>query len=134
MKRLWPIVAQINALEPEMQKLSDAELRAKTEELRQRVRESIQRASPNDVDEDRKSTRLNSSHLVISYAVFCLKKKKTSSPKTYWSSTPQDRSSASLPSFVHLQITVLLIQSSSSTSRLCMCVCMFDSISRVASS
>src|SRR5256885_11284902 len=27
------------------------------------------------VGEDRKSTRLNSSHLVISYAVFCLKKK-----------------------------------------------------------
>src|SRR2546426_1377194 len=27
-------------------------------------------------DIDRKSTRLNSSHLVISYAVFCLKKKK----------------------------------------------------------
>src|SRR5947207_4761750 len=27
--------------------------------------------------EDRKSTRLNSSHTVISYAVFCLKKKKT---------------------------------------------------------
>src|SRR5256885_9455087 len=29
-----------------------------------------------DGDADRKSTRLNSSHLVISYAVFCLKKKK----------------------------------------------------------
>src|SRR2546426_7229322 len=29
------------------------------------------------LNEDRKSTRLNSSHLVISYAVFCLKKKKT---------------------------------------------------------
>src|SRR5688500_5449831 len=28
------------------------------------------------VNSDRKSTRLNSSHLVISYAVFCLKKKK----------------------------------------------------------
>src|SRR5256885_3473341 len=28
---------------------------------------------------DRKSTRLNSSHLVISYAVFCLKKKKDAS-------------------------------------------------------
>src|SRR5260221_5184749 len=28
---------------------------------------------------DRKSTRLNSSHTVISYAVFCLKKKKTCS-------------------------------------------------------
>src|SRR5256885_4728660 len=27
--------------------------------------------------QDRKSTRLNSSHLVISYAVFCLKKKRT---------------------------------------------------------
>src|SRR5256885_5010708 len=29
---------------------------------------------------DRKSTRLNSSHLVISYAVFCLKKKKAQTP------------------------------------------------------
>src|SRR2546426_5500066 len=29
---------------------------------------------------DRKSTRLNSSHLVISYAVFCLKKKKAGRP------------------------------------------------------
>src|SRR6516162_11450183 len=29
----------------------------------------------NELYEDRKSTRLNSSHLVISYAVFCLKKK-----------------------------------------------------------
>src|SRR5439155_6023285 len=28
-------------------------------------------------DTDRKSTRLNSSHVAISYAVFCLKKKKT---------------------------------------------------------
>src|SRR5258708_11769748 len=27
-------------------------------------------------DQDRKSTRLNSSHQIISYAVFCLKKKK----------------------------------------------------------
>src|SRR4051812_50004223 len=27
------------------------------------------------IDEDRKSTRLNSSHMSISYAVFCLKKK-----------------------------------------------------------
>src|SRR5256885_12995882 len=31
-----------------------------------------------DAEGDRKSTRLNSSHLVISYAVFCLKKKKWS--------------------------------------------------------
>src|SRR2546426_4831446 len=34
------------------------------------------RFTSNRVCQDRKSTRLNSSHLVISYAVFCLKKKK----------------------------------------------------------
>src|SRR5256885_13165492 len=33
------------------------------------------RGRPGEHLEDRKSTRLNSSHLVISYAVFCLKKK-----------------------------------------------------------
>src|SRR4051812_49939180 len=32
---------------------------------------------------DRKSTRLNSSHMSISYAVFCLKKKKIKKPPTY---------------------------------------------------
>src|SRR5205807_8427458 len=39
-----------------------------------------------DVDiarRDRKSTRLNSSHLVISYAVFCLKKKKSITHTTH---------------------------------------------------
>src|SRR5688500_19605879 len=53
-----------------------------------------------DLDErDRKSTRLNSSHLVISYAVFCLKKKNNSSAprlassqaarsSARWSATP----------------------------------------------
>src|SRR5256885_5617241 len=34
-------------------------------------------SEPAPVDQDRKSTRLNSSHLVISYAVFCLKKKES---------------------------------------------------------
>src|SRR5256885_2522927 len=34
--------------------------------------------------EDRKSTRLNSSHLVISYAVFCLKKKKKTVVQMGW--------------------------------------------------
>src|SRR6266850_4212727 len=34
-----------------------------------------------DAGRDRKSTRLNSSHLVISYAVFCLKKKKKKKKK-----------------------------------------------------
>src|SRR6266511_5817812 len=32
---------------------------------------------------DRKSTRLNSSHVKISYAVFCLKKKKKKQEKSY---------------------------------------------------
>src|SRR3712207_7622286 len=36
---------------------------------------------------DRKSTRLNSSHANISYAVFCLKKKKKPSPHLYSTST-----------------------------------------------
>src|SRR5256885_8764360 len=35
---------------------------------------------------DRKSTRLNSSHLVISYAVFCLKKKTTPLPPSSYQS------------------------------------------------
>src|SRR5256885_8781980 len=34
------------------------------------------KAQAGEYQADRKSTRLNSSHLVISYAVFCLKKKK----------------------------------------------------------
>src|SRR5256885_7994685 len=47
---------------------------------RQRVPRGSDKRSPRGKDRshpdgDRKSTRLNSSHLVISYAVFCLKKK-----------------------------------------------------------
>src|SRR5688500_19262492 len=41
----------------------------KTNSLREAVKPLV-------LAQDRKSTRLNSSHLVISYAVFCLKKKK----------------------------------------------------------
>src|SRR5260221_5314261 len=36
----------------------------------------LRRGDPGRSGQDRKSTRLNSSHTVISYAVFCLKKKK----------------------------------------------------------
>src|SRR5947208_8043301 len=39
------------------------------------------------ISTDRKSTRLNSSHQIISYAVFCLKKKKNKKNTTYLSST-----------------------------------------------
>src|SRR5256885_7338219 len=45
-----------------------------------RVRDGVHEVDRRHRDDlrigDRKSTRLNSSHLVISYAVFCLKKKK----------------------------------------------------------
>src|SRR2546426_8248747 len=37
---------------------------------------AVRVAQVDGLAQDRKSTRLNSSHLVISYAVFCLKKKK----------------------------------------------------------
>src|ERR1022692_763456 len=47
--------------------------------------------------EDRKSTRLNSSHLVISYAVFCLKKKT----KTVHDNSPRSACFPSPPVFVH---------------------------------
>src|SRR5437660_3624738 len=41
------------------------------------LRDFLARLQPkNRVERDRKSTRLNSSHVAISYAVFCLKKKK----------------------------------------------------------
>src|SRR2546430_11330728 len=49
---------------------------------------------PDFTYQDRKSTRLNSSHSQISYAVFCLKKKTTTTePET----KPQDRSRSSDP-------------------------------------
>src|SRR5262245_63138778 len=44
-----------------------------------------------EFDGDRKSTRLNSSHLGISYAVFCLKKKTTTPQPFYRVETPRGR-------------------------------------------
>src|SRR2546429_5546183 len=46
-------------------------------------------------DRDRKSTRLNSSHGYISYAVFCLKKKKPTHPPSTAGPTALDLSSCS---------------------------------------
>src|SRR5256885_13164150 len=44
--------------------------------------EGVRKAERHLPSRDRKSTRLNSSHLVISYAVFCLKKKKNTTRPT----------------------------------------------------
>src|SRR2546422_4110327 len=52
----------------------------------------IRTAPPAATNEDRKSTRLNSSHGYISYAVFCLKKKKKTHSKHTPDSTPQSSS------------------------------------------
>src|SRR5436309_5417634 len=45
------------------------------EDFRRATEEILRRQA--ETGEDRKSTRLNSSHVKISYAVFCLKKKRT---------------------------------------------------------
>src|SRR2546426_2197003 len=51
-------------------------------------------ALPHGGDGDRKSTRLNSSHLVISYAVFCLKKKNRKTLQSFPPSTRVPRNCA----------------------------------------
>src|SRR5690242_21488146 len=56
---------------------SDATLAAVAEELGHYG--STARSARAEAERDRKSTRLNSSHMSISYAVFCLKKKKNKS-------------------------------------------------------
>src|SRR5579885_3581849 len=48
-------------------------------------------------DEDRKSTRLNSSHVSISYAVFCLKKKKKNILKSLFNTNKKHHSSKEYP-------------------------------------
>ena len=49
LKKLWPVVARINSLEPEISRLSDEELRAKTEEFKTRLArrlEGLEELSP----------------------------------------------------------------------------------------
>src|SRR5438876_5404750 len=53
--------------------------------------ENAERGSRNAEQPDRKSTRLNSSHPSISYAVFCLKKKKKHRSQTRPDSSPASR-------------------------------------------
>jgi len=51
MKRLAPLVERINALEPEMQKLRDEQLRAKTDEFKQRIQERLNAIEDADAKE-----------------------------------------------------------------------------------
>ena len=40
-RRLWPVVERVNAFEPQLQQLSDSQLRAKTDEFRARLRKEL---------------------------------------------------------------------------------------------
>src|SRR5256885_3330356 len=89
------------------------ELERNLQNLSERLKRGAYRAKPVRrvyiaKTEDRKSTRLNSSHLVISYAVFCLKKKKKSRERE---GRLQERRHARRPHFhrpllVHAQPTL----------------------------
>src|SRR2546426_7384370 len=61
---------------PQAVELTEAASVVLPERIRLRVRPVYNQPVSTQEERDRKSTRLNSSHLVISYAVFCLKKKK----------------------------------------------------------
>src|SRR5256885_12429092 len=67
-----PAVGQTGLVHLRHRRGGDRDRRELREDRAQRAAE----VGLDGADEDRKSTRLNSSHLVISYAVFCLKKKK----------------------------------------------------------
>src|SRR3712207_9004658 len=72
---------QLNQKEQELKNQLDKiqeELKQKEMELEKAKEQLKQEQKPH---EDRKSTRLNSSHANISYAVFCLKKKKKNKNK-----------------------------------------------------
>src|SRR2546426_4926587 len=80
---LFPYTTLFRSLFVDLHAVVKQALRASVEEYSIKKLEALydfKRAA--DLDDagvnlrDRKSTRLNSSHLVISYAVFCLKKKK----------------------------------------------------------
>src|SRR3712207_8549578 len=57
----------------------------------------VLRMLPSSLPEDRKSTRLNSSHANISYAVFCLKKKKPTPHALHSAAAPQALHDAAQP-------------------------------------
>src|SRR3712207_8054385 len=65
----------------------DAEIRRFTDGIIARSRAAIRLGKAAFYDQDRKSTRLNSSHANISYAVFCLKKKNEEQTSTLLNSS-----------------------------------------------
>src|SRR5256884_7311941 len=84
---------------------------------RDRERRGSLVAPSGDCDRDRKSTRLNSSHGYISYAVFCLKKKKREVRVTL---TPIDGSFSRYGSFTDLPLYYTISHSTVSACHLTM--------------
>src|SRR5690625_154051 len=68
-------VDKVNGMQPE--KIKHRIMFENLTPLHPDKRMILERDIKSDENTDRKSTRLNSSHVAISYAVFCLKKKKT---------------------------------------------------------
>src|SRR5699024_10658917 len=66
------LIEFIEIMEPELMKVQKKSLEIGKDLFLQAVQD---RTDTSELVEDRKSTRLNSSHVSISYAVFCLKKK-----------------------------------------------------------
>src|SRR3712207_6898589 len=74
-RRLEVLLARLDHVAlPAADQLGQPEHQQRLEQQQQRARRDRR---PEHEAEDRKSTRLNSSHANISYAVFCLKKKET---------------------------------------------------------
>src|SRR2546427_3602540 len=84
---LFPYTTLFRSPGAERLEISGQRSRDRTQQVRVEVRVSQPRERRLGADvqiivrRDRKSTRLNSSHSQISYAVFCLKKKKKKQPK-----------------------------------------------------
>src|SRR2546430_4217590 len=68
---LFPYTTLFRSIEETFSKL-----KAFLRRMKARTHEALLEAIAQGLETDRKSTRLNSSHSQISYAVFCLKKKK----------------------------------------------------------
>src|SRR5258708_15622304 len=72
--------------------LQETEKRERAEAILKVFRvEKLRKQKPGEIS-DRKSTRLNSSHQIISYAVFCLKKKKMQTRPQGWRTRSCDTS------------------------------------------